>query len=35
METETIEASVEAWTTEPGKALGTPVVTARPRRAKP
>ena len=29
MKTEIIESSVEAWTKEPEKALGTPVVTAR------
>ena len=29
MNTETIEATIEAWRKEPGKALGTPVVTAR------
>ena len=29
MKTETITASVEAWTKEPEKALGAPVVTAR------
>jgi hypothetical protein len=29
MKAETIEATVEAWTTEPDKAKGAPVVTAR------
>ncbi|MBW3546541.1 MAG: OsmC family protein [Actinobacteria bacterium] len=29
MKTETIEATIEAWTTDPEKALGAPVVTAR------
>lgn len=29
MKTETIEATVEAWTKDPEKALGAPVVTAR------
>lgn len=29
MRTETIEATINAWTTEPEKALGSPVVTAR------
>ena len=29
MDTETIEATIKAWTNEPEKALGAPVVTAR------
>lgn len=29
MKAETIEATIDAWTREPAKALGTPVVTAR------
>lgn len=29
MKPETIEATIDAWTKEPAKALGTPVVTAR------
>ncbi len=29
MKTETIEATIDAWTKEPEKALGSPVVTAR------
>ncbi len=29
MKTETIEATIDAWRKEPGKALGSPVVTAR------
>jgi len=29
MKTETIEATIDAWTKEPDKALGSPVVTAR------
>lgn len=29
MHAETIEATIDAWTKEPAKALGTPVVTAR------